>query len=89
MEEIMKEIDFGGWHSILAHDEWTPLPVSGSPASARYKHAAVVVDEKLYIVGGSRNGRYLSDVQVFDLRSLTWTFHYTGWIPSACFWWGR
>ncbi|KAJ0770680.1 putative kelch-type beta propeller [Helianthus annuus] len=27
-------------------------------------HAAVVVDEKLYIVDGSRNGRYLSDVQV-------------------------
>ncbi|EFH66882.1 hypothetical protein ARALYDRAFT_335696 [Arabidopsis lyrata subsp. lyrata] len=36
-------------------------------------HAVVVVDEKLYIVGGSRNGRYLSDVQVFDLRSLTWS----------------
>jgi hypothetical protein len=73
MEEIRKEIDVGDWHSNLAHDEWTPLPVSGSRASARYKHAAVVVDEKLYIVGGSRNGRYLSDVQVFDLRSLTWS----------------
>ena len=28
------------------------------------QHAAAVVDEKLYVVGGSRNGRYLSDVQV-------------------------
>ncbi|CAH2074171.1 unnamed protein product [Thlaspi arvense] len=73
MEEIRKEIDVGDWHSNLAHDEWTPLPVPGSRASARYKHAAVVVDEKLYVVGGSRNGRYLSDVQVFDLRSLTWS----------------
>ncbi|XP_023635795.1 acyl-CoA-binding domain-containing protein 6 [Capsella rubella] len=73
MEEMRKEIDVGDWHSNLAHDEWTPLPVSGTRASARYKHAAVVVDEKLYIVGGSRNGRYLSDVQVFDLRSLTWS----------------
>ncbi|CAA7033932.1 unnamed protein product [Microthlaspi erraticum] len=73
MEEIRKEIDVGDWHSNLPHDEWTPLLVSGSRASARYKHAAVVVDEKLYIVGGSRNGRYLSDVQVFDLRSLTWS----------------
>lgn len=26
-----------------------------------------MVDEKLYISGGSRNGRYLSDVQVFNL----------------------
>ncbi|CAN8257176.1 unnamed protein product [Cochlearia groenlandica] len=73
MEEIKKEIDGGDWHSNLAHHEWTPIIVAGSPASARYKHAAVVVDEKLYIVGGSRNGRYLSDVQVFDLRSLTWS----------------
>ncbi|KAL1201460.1 Acyl-CoA-binding domain-containing protein 6 [Cardamine amara subsp. amara] len=73
MEEIRKEIDVGDWHSNLAHHEWTPLSVPGSRASARYKHAAVVVDEKLYIVGGSRNGRYLSDVQVFDLRSLTWS----------------
>nr|VDC85212.1 unnamed protein product [Brassica oleracea] len=72
MEEIRKEIDVGDWHSNLPHDEWTQLTVPGSRASARYKHAAAVVDEKLYIVGGSRNGRYLSDVQVFDLRSLTW-----------------
>lgn len=28
------------------------------------QHAAAVVDEKLYVVGGSRNGRFLSDVQV-------------------------
>ncbi|KAJ0235167.1 Uncharacterized protein HA466_0267710 [Hirschfeldia incana] len=73
MEEIRKDIDVGDWHSNLPYDEWTPLTVPGSRASARYKHAAVVVDEKLYIVGGSRNGRYLSDLQVFDLRSLTWS----------------
>ena len=29
-----------------------------------------MVDEKLYISGGSRNGRYLSDVQVFNLPVL-------------------
>ncbi|PWA71238.1 acyl-CoA-binding domain-containing protein 4 [Artemisia annua] len=29
-----------------------------------HMRAAVVIDEKLYIVGGSRNGRYLSDVQI-------------------------
>ncbi|VVB13200.1 unnamed protein product [Arabis nemorensis] len=87
MEEIRKQIDVGDWHSNLSQDEWTLLPVPGSRVSARFlvvsvvkhfidlemQHAAVVVDEKLYIVGGSRNGRYLSDVQVFDLRSLTWS----------------
>ncbi|EFH70417.1 predicted protein [Arabidopsis lyrata subsp. lyrata] len=69
MEDIRKEIDFGDWHSNLAHDEWTPLPVSGSPASARYKF----LPKPFRVFSGSRNGRYLSDVQVFDLRSLTWS----------------
>lgn len=61
------------WHSDLDSDQWIALPASGRPPSARYKHAAVVVDQNLYIVGGSRNGRYLSDVQAFDLKNLTWS----------------
>ncbi|KAL4576805.1 hypothetical protein LXL04_012905 [Taraxacum kok-saghyz] len=61
------------WHSVLDSDQWVALPVSGQRPSARYKHAAVIADEKLYIVGGSRNGRYLSDVQAFDLKNLTWS----------------
>ncbi|KAL2324959.1 hypothetical protein Fmac_024017 [Flemingia macrophylla] len=61
------------WHNELAYDNWVPITVSGARPAARYKHGAAVVDEKLYIAGGSRNGRNLSDVQVFDLRSLTWS----------------
>ncbi|KAE8793210.1 acyl-CoA-binding domain-containing protein 4 [Hordeum vulgare] len=37
------------------------------------KHAAEVVQDKLYVVGGSRNGRSLSDVQVFDFRTSKWS----------------
>uniref|UniRef100_A0A0E0NN11 Acyl-CoA-binding domain-containing protein n=1 Tax=Oryza rufipogon TaxID=4529 RepID=A0A0E0NN11_ORYRU len=57
------------------YDQWLPFsPAGGSPRpSARYKHAAEVVREKLYVVGGSRNGRYLSDIQVFDFRTLKWS----------------
>ncbi|XP_022765490.1 acyl-CoA-binding domain-containing protein 4-like isoform X1 [Durio zibethinus] len=72
-EEIKKDMDISSWPSDLAYEQWVALPVSGARPSARYKHAAAVVDEKLYITGGSRNGRYLSDIQVFDLRSLTWS----------------
>ncbi|XP_038711615.1 acyl-CoA-binding domain-containing protein 4-like isoform X2 [Tripterygium wilfordii] len=72
-EEIRKEIVIGTGNLELAYDQWVALPVSGTQPSARYKHAAAVVDEKLYVIGGSRNGRYLSDVQVFDLRSLAWS----------------
>ncbi|KAF8020822.1 hypothetical protein BT93_G1294 [Corymbia citriodora subsp. variegata] len=72
-EETRKDMDIDSWCLDLAYDEWVPLPVSGQRPSARYKHAAAVVDKKLYIIGGSRNGRYLSDVQAFDFKSLTWS----------------
>ncbi|KAH7547823.1 hypothetical protein ACOSQ2_033288 [Xanthoceras sorbifolium] len=72
-EDIRKDMDISNWHSELDYEQWVALPVSGPRPSARYKHASAVVGEKLYVVGGSRNGRYLSDVQVFDLRSLAWS----------------
>nr|XP_043630746.1 acyl-CoA-binding domain-containing protein 6-like [Erigeron canadensis] len=65
--------DNWNWHSDFDYDRWVKLPVPGPHPLARYKHGAVVVDEKLYIVGGSRNGRYLSDVQALDLRNLSWS----------------
>ncbi|KAK3422226.1 hypothetical protein EUGRSUZ_G02738 [Eucalyptus grandis] len=72
-EETRKDMDIDSWCLDLSYDQWVPLPVSGQRPSARYKHAAAVVDDKLYIIGGSRNGRYLSDVQAFDFKSLTWS----------------
>ncbi|KAK0592644.1 hypothetical protein LWI29_022839 [Acer saccharum] len=71
--QLKKDMDITNWHSELDYEQWVALPVSGPRPSARYKHASAVVGEKVYIVGGSRNGRYLSDVQVFDLRSLAWS----------------
>ncbi|KAK1283198.1 Acyl-CoA-binding domain-containing protein 5 [Acorus calamus] len=35
------------------------------------QHEAEVVDGKLYVAGGNRNGRHLSDFQVFDLAWST------------------
>ncbi|XP_062156918.1 acyl-CoA-binding domain-containing protein 4 [Alnus glutinosa] len=72
-EEIKNALDISNWQSELAYDRWIALPVFGLRPPARYKHAAAAVDEKLYIVGGIRNGRYLSDVQVFDLKSFSWS----------------
>ncbi|PNX91339.1 acyl-CoA-binding domain-containing protein 4-like, partial [Trifolium pratense] len=72
-KENRRDMEVNNWHKELTYDNWAPITVSGARPPARYKHAAAVVDEKLYIVGGSRNGRHLSDVQVFDLRSLTWS----------------
>ncbi|KAL9388476.1 hypothetical protein Peur_017081 [Populus x canadensis] len=72
-EEFKKEMDVANWFSQLPYEQWVPIPVSGTRPSARYKHAAGVADEKLYIAGGSRTGRYLPDVQVFDFRGLVWS----------------
>ncbi|KAM0931976.1 putative galactose oxidase/kelch, beta-propeller, kelch-type beta propeller [Dioscorea sansibarensis] len=59
--------------SVMPYDQWVLINCSGSRPPGRYKHAAEVFQEKLYVVGGSRNGRYLSDLQVFDLRTLKWS----------------
>lgn len=66
-------VDLASWYSSLAYDQWVTLPVAGRRPPGRYKHAAAVVDQKLYISGGSRNGRHLSDVQVFDFTNSTWS----------------
>ncbi|CAL4967722.1 unnamed protein product [Urochloa decumbens] len=67
-------INGDGRLAAAPYDHWVLLsPAGGSPRpSARYKHAAEVIQDKLYVVGGSRNGRSLSDVQVFDFRTFTW-----------------
>ncbi|CAL5363428.1 unnamed protein product [Camellia sinensis] len=72
-EKVGMGAESDNWHLELTHDQWVALSVSGPRPPARYKHAAAVVDEKLYIFGGSRNGRYLSDTQVFDLKTLAWS----------------
>ncbi|RCV18938.1 hypothetical protein SETIT_3G343400v2 [Setaria italica] len=68
-----KEISMEGFCSISAYDQWTPLSVSGQLPRPRYKHGAVVIQQKMYVFGGNHNGRYLGDTQVLDLKSLSWS----------------
>ncbi|RZC70571.1 hypothetical protein C5167_033713 [Papaver somniferum] len=67
--EMTANFDISNWLSSLAYDHWVALPVVTPIGSLQ----AEVADGKLYITGGSRNGRYLSDIQVLDLRSLAWS----------------
>lgn len=62
-----------GIEAITSYHEWVPVSVTGRKPLARYQHAAAVVEGKLYIVGGNTNGRYLNDVQVLDLKKLSWS----------------
>ncbi|KAK9124098.1 hypothetical protein Sjap_013700 [Stephania japonica] len=71
--KIGEVTDVNEWISALPYDTWVALPVSGSRPSARYQHGSVVAKGKLYVVGGSRNGRNLADIQVLDLKTLAWS----------------
>ncbi|KAH9570250.1 hypothetical protein CY35_02G030800 [Sphagnum magellanicum] len=62
-----------GIRAIAVYNEWVSPTVTGRQPSARYQHAAGVVDNKMYIIGGNHNGRYLNDVQVLDLKTLEWS----------------
>uniref|UniRef100_A0A0E0FCY4 Acyl-CoA-binding domain-containing protein n=1 Tax=Oryza meridionalis TaxID=40149 RepID=A0A0E0FCY4_9ORYZ len=68
-----KEITMEGLCSISSYDQWARIPVSGPLPKPRYKHAAAVVQEKMYVFGGNHNGRYLGDMQVLDFKSLSWS----------------
>ncbi|KAJ7560481.1 hypothetical protein O6H91_04G131700 [Diphasiastrum complanatum] len=73
---ITKERDAVGGHALEAvttYNEWISPSVTGRIPPARYQHAAAIVEDKMFVVGGNHNGRYLNDVQVLDLRTLTWS----------------
>ncbi|KAH7300939.1 hypothetical protein KP509_23G004500 [Ceratopteris richardii] len=54
-------------------DKWVSPHVSGYKPTPRYQHAAEVIGNKMYVIGGNHNGRYLNDVQVLDLTNFTWS----------------
>ncbi|RWR76536.1 acyl-CoA-binding domain-containing protein 4-like protein isoform X2 [Cinnamomum micranthum f. kanehirae] len=68
-----KDVVLEGLGSVGIYDQWVAPSVSGQRPKARYEHGAALIQEKMYIFGGNHNGRYLNDLQVLDLRSLTWS----------------
>ncbi|CAL0311220.1 unnamed protein product [Lupinus luteus] len=68
-----KDVVEEGFGSVGVYDQWIAPPVSGQRPKGRYEHGAAFVQDKLYIYGGNRNGSYLNDLHVLDLRSSTWS----------------
>ncbi|CAM6033998.1 unnamed protein product [Sphagnum compactum] len=62
-----------GVRAIPVYNEWVLPTVTGRRPAARYQHAAEVVNNKLYVIGGNHNGRYLNDVQFLDLKTFEWS----------------
>ncbi|KAH7425329.1 hypothetical protein KP509_11G049400 [Ceratopteris richardii] len=68
-----KDVLIEGTDATSNLDKWASFQVSGRKPTPRYQHAAEVVDDKMYVIGGNHNGRYLNDVQVLDLTTLMWS----------------
>jgi len=73
MAEMQQRAVAEGVEAITSYHEWVPITVTGRKPLARYQHAAAIVEGKLYVIGGNHNGRYLNDVQVLDLKKLSWS----------------
>eukprot|EP00262_Sarcandra_glabra_P017652 TRINITY_DN6117_c0_g1_i1.p1 TRINITY_DN6117_c0_g1~~TRINITY_DN6117_c0_g1_i1.p1 ORF type:complete len:681 (-),score=125.72 TRINITY_DN6117_c0_g1_i1:201-2243(-) len=73
LETQDKDVVLEGLGSVTAYDQWVSPSISGQCPKSRYEHGAAMIQDKMYIFGGNHNGRYLNDLQVLDLRSLTWS----------------
>jgi len=64
-------------------NRWDIVPSNGTPPSPRAQQGAIIVNSKLYIVGGFDGKNCLVDVHIFDLNSHTWTSPMVLGIPSS------
>ncbi|RDW87788.1 hypothetical protein BP5796_03482 [Coleophoma crateriformis] len=75
---------------------WTQPAVSGPIPKGRARHAAVLHDEKLFIVGGitghitGHNNLVLDDVCYLDLKTFTWSraWRFVGRFDHSAYLWG-
>ncbi|KAK9086460.1 hypothetical protein Syun_028854 [Stephania yunnanensis] len=73
LETQDKDVVLEGLGSVGVYDQWIAPSISGQRPKPRYEHGAAIIQDKMYIFGGNHNGRYLNDLQVLDLRTLTWS----------------
>ena len=58
------------WSFEISTRKWTELQCTGSVPSPRSGHAAVFVDDVMYVFGGfDMNGIYVGDLTAFNLSS--------------------
>jgi N-acetylneuraminic acid mutarotase len=57
------------WSFDISTRKWTELQCTGSIPSPRSGHAAVLVDDVLYVFGGYTGETYLGDLYALQLSS--------------------
>ncbi|UNI23468.1 hypothetical protein JDV02_009286 [Purpureocillium takamizusanense] len=71
---------------------WTQPQVSGPIPKGRARHAAVLHEDKLFIIGGitGQNNYVLDDICYLDLRTFTWSkaWRFVGRFDHSAYIWG-
>lgn len=71
---------------------WTQPAVSGPIPKGRARHAAVLHDDKLFVVGGitGHNNYVLDDICYLDLKTFTWSraWRFVGRFDHTAYLWG-
>ena len=80
----------------LSTSTWTQPEIRGPVPRGRARHAAVIYDEKLFIVGGvtGENSVILDDISYLDLKTWTWSrswrftarFDHIAWVWGGRLW---
>ncbi|KAL4975684.1 hypothetical protein BDW66DRAFT_66057 [Aspergillus desertorum] len=73
---------------------WTQPEVRGQIPRGRARHAAVIHEDKLFILGGSESGGILDDMFYLDLKTWTWSrpwkftarFDHLAWVWGSRLW---
>jgi hypothetical protein len=62
------------WSFDVSTRKWTELQCTGYTLSPRYRHAAAVVDDVMYVFGGRVDGASVDDLLAFKLSSKRFSF---------------
>lgn len=74
--------------------QWRAPEIRGTPPRGRARHAAVIHDEKLFVVGGlsgHEDNTILDDICYLDLKTWTWsrTWRFVPRFDHTCWIWGN
>ncbi|GAM27489.1 hypothetical protein SAMD00019534_106650 [Acytostelium subglobosum LB1] len=52
--------------------QWVEVKTKGFAPMGRYRHSAIIIEDKMYVFGGYRS-KCLNDLHVLDLKTMTWS----------------
>lgn len=73
VEEFDENAKLSSQLPFLPNNKWEPLDCKGRKPAPRYQHASALISQRMYVIGGNCNGRFLNDIHVLDLTNLTWS----------------